>query len=202
MQHTLTWISNHDDRWLFTFLYVGLAVVLSLWISLFWLVAVVAVHGWLEWVALGQRGLQKNRLGNVLWHIKLDIGLVIFALCLGVYMEAIFGVLGLSAATRTGAQATARFASWQHVIRGALLTADDVAQVAKAIAARKNGNSKPLQEDAISTHPWRDAWSLGDWIGIVFIVLFTTCIVIAPIATDQSILDVLRILTADLHPWP
>jgi hypothetical protein len=36
------WILQHDDRWSFIALYVSLAVVLSMWISLFWLVALVA----------------------------------------------------------------------------------------------------------------------------------------------------------------
>lgn len=38
------WVIRHDDSWLFTVLHIGLAVVLSIWIGLFWLVAVVVVH--------------------------------------------------------------------------------------------------------------------------------------------------------------
>ena len=44
------WVLNHDDSWIFIILYVGLAVVLSLWISLFWLLVVVAGHFVLEWI--------------------------------------------------------------------------------------------------------------------------------------------------------
>mgnify|MGYP005845606461 CR=1 FL=1 len=38
------WVVHHDDKWLFVIFYVSLAVILSIWISLFWLLAVVAVH--------------------------------------------------------------------------------------------------------------------------------------------------------------
>ncbi|MCG6118758.1 MAG: hypothetical protein MEQ07_11300 [Aquimonas sp.] len=72
-------MAEHDDRWLFTLAYVGLTVVLSLLISLFWLVAVVAAHAALEWYALKHRGFPRQRLGRTLWHLKLDVSLILFA---------------------------------------------------------------------------------------------------------------------------
>lgn len=77
------WILEHDDSWVFTGLYVGLAVVLSIWISLFWLVAVVAGHVALEWVR--QRHYDPEPAGvpaRIAWELKLDFGLVLFALAL------------------------------------------------------------------------------------------------------------------------
>lgn len=49
------WLIEHDDRWGFTIAYITLAVVLSLMISLFWLVAVVAAHGAIEYWCLNAR---------------------------------------------------------------------------------------------------------------------------------------------------
>ncbi len=102
------WIIDHDDSKLFLVLYVGLAVVLSLWISLFWLVAVVAVHGLLEWIR--QHHLDKKLAGvvaRVMWEIKLDIALILFAMALDVYLDFILGLAGLQAVAR-GGQAAAR----------------------------------------------------------------------------------------------
>ncbi len=42
------WLVMHDDQWTFIVPYIGLAVLLSALISLFWLVVVVAVHFALE----------------------------------------------------------------------------------------------------------------------------------------------------------
>lgn len=75
----LHWVAEHDDSWLFIVLYVGLGLVLSMTISLFWLAVVVAAHGVIEWVAMGRQGIRDHRLGRVLWHLKLDIGLTLVA---------------------------------------------------------------------------------------------------------------------------
>lgn len=46
------WVAEHDDRWSFTLLCVGLALLLRMTISLVWPVAVVLAHAVLEWFAL------------------------------------------------------------------------------------------------------------------------------------------------------
>lgn len=140
------WIAEHDDRWSFTLAYVGLALLLSTVISLFWLVAVVVAHGVLEWFALARRGVRGQRLEHVVWHLKLDIGLVLAALWLGLYVEVLFGVVGLGGAARGGAQATARFLAWQRALRGVVLSADDAALLARAAIARsgsRGGGGEP-----------------------------------------------------------
>lgn len=140
------WILQHDDRWSFIALYVSLAVVLSLWISLFWLVALVAVHFAFECVrqgAAGARGAEVLTLAG--WEVKLDVALVFFALALSLYMDVVLGVLGLQAAARAGAAANAslraggRVLAWERAIRGVLLSADDAAQVGR-VFARRRGN--------------------------------------------------------------
>ncbi len=159
------WVVTHDDSWLFIGLYVGLAVVLSIWISLFWLVAVVAVHFAFEVVR--QNHLQPGFWGvlsRVLWELKLDFGLVLFAVVLALYMEVTLGLVGLGSAARAGSAAAragtvarvgllegSRLAAWlrvlgggqgiaalQRVLRGILLSLDDAAHVVRAVFSRRS----------------------------------------------------------------
>lgn len=131
------WIKSHDDRWMFTIVYLGLAIVLSVFISIFWLALLVFIHGVLEWLSLKAHGVNENRILKVFWHLKLDITLVVFALWLGIYLEAIFGVLGLAQGAKAGVHAASKFAAWQTSIKGVLLSLDDLAQIGKAVMARK-----------------------------------------------------------------
>lgn len=192
-------MSEHDDSWIFTALYIGLAVVLSIWISLFWLVAVVAAHGALEWWALRQRGYTGPLLGPITWHLKLDIALILFALWLGVYMETLFGIAGIGTIARTGAQAGARFIAWQRALRGVLLTVDDAAQVARAVIARGNGSEPPGEALRSS---WLGRWSRGDKAVLAFGALWVVLILLSPWLTEHTVSGALQVMAADLHPWP
>jgi hypothetical protein len=117
------WILQHDESWLFTISYVGLAVVLSIWISLFWLVAVVGVHFILEWIRQSHFAERsRDVLRRSLWELKLDGALILFAFALTAYLEVILGMAGLAGASRMGLQAGARFAGWSRVLRGVLLS--------------------------------------------------------------------------------
>lgn len=192
------WILKHDDRWLFTILYVSLAVILSIAISIFWLVALVAVHAGLEWYALKHHAPHQTpgtRLKAVIWHLKLDFMLIIFALWLGVYIDVIFGLLGLGAAARAGAQVSSRVLAWQRATRGILLTLDDVAQVAKAVKTNQ-------VEEEESLEPWRQPWGVGAHLTIWSSALFVLLIALAPLITEQSASQVIHALAMDLHPWP
>lgn len=224
------WLVDHDNRWLFTILYVGFAVILSITISLFWLLAVVAAHGVLEYWTLTRRGMRRHRLEHVLWHIKLDIGLIIFALWLGVYMDVIFGVAGLSAAARTTAQAGSRLLAWQQGLRGVLITVDDAAVVARSVMRRRAGAAndagsaggamaapnaaaasgestaesaaEPAAIACVTRSPWRGRWRLGDRLSIALSLVFGGLILLAPLLTDHSPRETVAALAQDLHPWP
>jgi hypothetical protein len=203
------WVAEHDDSWLFMVLYVGLALVLSMWISMFWLVAVVAAHAVLEWYALDRRGIRDHRIGIVVWHLKLDIGLVLVALWLGLYLDTIFGVVGLGAAARAGAQTAARVIAWQRTIRGVLMTVDEAAHVVKAVAVRNGGRKrKPglavetAQAGADDHLPWRQPWTRGDKFAVAFTMSWVVLILLTPVLTDHTVGSMLAVLAADLHPWP
>lgn len=203
-RRVLRWIAEHDDSWLFMVLYVGGGLVLSMTISLFWLVAVVAVHAVLEWLAMGRKGIRGHRPGRILWHLKLDIGLVLVALWLSLYIDVLFGVAGLGAAARTGAQATARVIAWQRSIRGVLMTADEMAHVAKAVFKGKPSGRQASPEAACvdDLPPWRAPWTRGDNFAVVFTLTWVVLILLTPVLTDHTVGSALAVLADDLHPWP
>ena len=201
--HVRRWLVAHDDRLGFTIAYIALAVVLSVRISLFWLVAVVALHGFIETWSLKRRGMGENRLGRVLWHLKLDIALVLFALWLGLYMDVLFGLAGLSAAARTTAQAGARFIAWKRAIRGVLLTLDDAAVVAKSVVGRGEGNHGTAEQESSSAAvPWRRPWGVGDWMSLTLATVFLALILLAPWLTRHDLGSMLAVMGRDLYPWP
>ena len=194
------WLLDHDNRTTFTIIYITLALVLSMAISMFWLAAVVAAHGVIEYWSLGKKGIYDHRLGRTLWHVKLDIMLVLAALWLGLYMDLLFGIAGLSAAARTGAQVSARLIAWQRAIRGVLLTVDEAALAAKAAFGGNGGQGGDIDRSA--PPPWRLPWSWGDRLTVGFSALLAVLIIFSPLMTDHSVIEALLILAEDLHPWP
>ena len=197
------WLLDHDNRVTFTIIYITLALVLSMAISMFWLVAVVAAHGVIEYWSLGKQGIRDHRLGRTLWHIKLDIMLVLAALWLGLYIDLLFGIAGLGAAARTGAQVSARVVAWQRTLRGVLLSVDEAALAAKAALGRDKVHESPATSPRRHTRPpWQQRWSWGDRITVAAAALFATLIVLTPILTEHDLGEALAILAQDLHPWP
>lgn len=210
------WIINHDDSWLFIVLYIGLAVALSIWISLFWLVAVVAVHFAFEIVR--QKDSFSNWaavVGEALWELKLDIALVLFALAVSLYMEMALGLAGLQGAARIGSAAQAgmrggaRFAAWQRVLRGFLLSVDDAAQVARAAAGRKkdggaaNGaDTESSQKKELNRIGWVGPWARGDWVALGMGIVCLLLLASAPFLTDHTFSSTISALAAELHPFP
>jgi len=203
------WILRHDESWWFIGAYVGLAVVLSLAISLFWLVAVVAVHGFME--VLRQRWTHPQPPGSmwlrVAWELKLDLALILFALALAAYMDVVLGVAGIGGAARLGAQAGARVGAratgWSRALRGALLSLDDVAQVGRAVVGRSDPpDGMDNGEFAVGLPPWRDRWGWGDhlavWGGLAFVALLLA----APWLTPHDPASLLTVLGEELHPLP
>jgi hypothetical protein len=210
------WIIEHDESWLFIAAYVGLAVVLSLVISLFWLLVVVAGHFALEWVRQGHAHGDRV-LARSLWEIKLDIALVVFALALALYMEVILGLVGLQAIARAGgvaARSGARVAAWERAIRGVVLSADDAAQVARAAAARRaRGGAaalevevEPVQEtegtEIGGRLPWRRRWGAGDRVAAVLGAACLALILLSTTLTPHTPASALATILHELRPLP
>lgn len=176
--------------------------MLSIWISLFWLVLLVGVHGLLE--LLRQRTVDPAPLGvasRVAWELKLDLALVLFALVVALYIDLVLGVAGLGGAARVCAQAAARGGAWARGIRGVLLSIDDAAQLARAAAGRSGGAMAPI--DAQSRYGgWVGAWGIGGWLSIGLFAISLALILLSPLLTGHTAASAWSQLLAELHPWP
>jgi hypothetical protein len=204
------WVLRHDDSKLFVILYIGAAVILSIAISLFWLIAVVAVHFGLEYVRQHHlRGSPGAAIGAAAWEINLDIALVLLALVLAVYMDVVLGIAGLQAAGRLGAAASAgarggaRVAGWSRALRGILLSADDVAQTARLVYLKQQKNRAPV---GITDGPGSDtvdhSWSIGDRIAVGMGITCCLLLLLAPQLTSQEFGSVASAILRELHPFP
>lgn len=204
------WAARHDESVLFIASYVGLAVVLSLWISLFWLVAVVFVHFLFEIIRQSRHHRGAGRIAvEALWEVKLDIALVIGALVLALYIDLIFGILGLRSvgqmgmAAKSGAQIGVRFGVWEQVLRGFFLTVDDAVHVGRSFFMKKGAKARSGKASARDSSPLKPAgWTVGDVITLSLLFLFLVLIPLAPVITDHSWEDSLGLLAAELDPFP
>ncbi len=200
-----TWIRAHDDSTLFIVGYLTFAVVLSIWLGLFWLLVVVAFHFALELVCQHEQDTWgPGVVIRAIWEVKLDIGFVLAALVLAVYMDVIFGILGLGHAARAGVQGGARFAIWERVIRAVLLTADDALQVGRAAVAKMGNGGAEVEVEGPPPSIWGgwDAdWSTGDRLSLGLSVVSLLLMVTAPFLTDHDPSRVVGILLEELHPF-
>lgn len=196
-------VMEHEDRWTFIILYVGLAVVLSLVLSLFWLVVLLAIHIAFEFVTFGpvHRGLRL--LGETLWAVKLDVALLLLAFSLALYLDHLFGLLGLRAvaqvgtAARAGTRVATKAAAWTRGIRSTVLVADDAVQVARA--AGKRGEAEP---EGGARPPWRQHWHAGEWISVGLAFVSFLLVVLSPVLTDHTVMSAKDALLHELQPFP
>ena len=133
------WVREHDEKWLFVVLYLGLAVGLSVLVSLFWLVVVGVLHFILELFRQAHyRDGARSVTLHALWEVKLDIALILLALMLVLYIEVVLGLLGIQSAaraaavSRAGARVGTRAAAWERNLRTFLLTVDEMVRVVYA----------------------------------------------------------------------
>lgn len=147
------WVRNHDESWIFVGIYLGLAVGLSVFVSLFWLVVCGIFHLALELLRQAYyRDTISSTFLHALWEIKMDVGLILLALTLVLYLEVVLGLLGLQSAARAatasraahaasragsraahaGARAGSSASAIEQWVRGFLLAVDEMARVAYA----------------------------------------------------------------------
>lgn len=214
------WVIDHDESWLFVGAYVTLAVVLSFY-SLFWLVVVVGVHLALE---LGRQSARyesvSKTVAEALWEVKLDLGLIVFALALTLYLPLVFGVLGLSSAARAAAgtkavaksgsrvaKSGAKAARFKEVFRAVALSLDDVGLVGKGLIGGKVAQETWQEDVHEETGPrdstsWTEPWTLASWASILFLVASTIFLVGSPLLPGYSVEAVFSTLGAEMEPFP
>lgn len=228
MKKAINWIALHDSKKLFIVAYIGLSLVLSIAISLFWLLFAVLVHLIFELITQSKH---KKGFGNILleslWETKLDFALLMFALWLAVYLDFIFGVAGIGALARGGAHAAsrathigtgvaktgARFATLTRVIRGILLSIDDVANALRAFLLRRKAKSMPnesstdesieIDKEIVPTKTsWMGKWGTIDYIGVALLAICILLIALAPLIINLTGDELIQILKLELRPFP
>ncbi len=154
------WVRHHDESWIFVVVYLGLAVGLSVFVSLFWLVVVAGLHFILE--IFRQRFYRVGRKSVVLhalWEVKLDVGLVLLALMLVLYIDLVLGILGIQSAaraaavTRAGARVGTRAAAWERNLRTFLLTVDEMLRIGHAAVLLRRKRKEDLARMAAEPTP-------------------------------------------------
>lgn len=203
------WVIDHDDRWSFILLYVGAAVILSIFANLFWVAMLAVVHIGIElWrhVAAGNR----HPVLQAIWCTKLDISLILFSLVIAIYADAVMAALGLGQAARGGAMAgsriVARFAIIERALRVFFMTVDDFARIAQLVFKSRKGKKAaaggPLPNEALEHEAEVNAHGLsgGDIFSLGFGALCAALIFAAPALIDISLDDALRIIGNELHP--
>jgi hypothetical protein len=213
------WVRDHDERWSFVIIYLGLAVGLSVFVSLFWLLAVAGLHLALE---LGRQSQHREGklevLSHALWEVKLDVGLILLALSLVLYIDVVLGLLGLQSAaraaavTRAGARVGARAAAWERNIRTFLLTVDEMARIGYAAYLVRRGRAGVASETQppepvpqVATSPgdgWRGRWGIGDRIGLLLVVGGVIMLVVAPLLTPHDWGTAGAAIMEELRPFP
>lgn len=210
------WLIEHDNKILFVLLYAGLSLVLTLSFGLFWLLVIVLLHFVLEIIRHSYGNSNwRNIILNSVWETKMDFGLVLLALLISVYLDALLGMAGLGAAARTGGQCASRgvrFLSYQRTIRAILLSLDEVAIGIKAICCRQKplSSKNKAQPEKIKRQnmyelpgeneqtglinkdfgaglktPWRGKWGFGDYFGVSLFTLSFLLIIVAPFIGDS-----------------
>ncbi len=211
------WIKDHDERMSFILVYVGAAIVLSVYANLFWVIMLMLGHYGLE---IWRHSVleDKRPLLSALWHVKLDIALILFALVIALYAELVIAALGLGQAARAGqavrgAQILTRFAIIERGLRIFFLTIDDIARISLIVwkvFKGKDGKTgqtmesarAQLKEEEERIYPEAESGKLskGDIFSLSFGGLCLTLILAAPWITGLGVYETTITLMNELKP--
>ncbi len=201
------WIPGHDDSTAFLVGYVALSIVLTLAISLFWLVALVFVHFVFEAIKKhhdGARGTPRI-VAWAAWDIKLDLLLLTIAFLLLVYTHVSFGIAGLGALT--GGTRSLRLVSLKDLflaVRIACVRKLDRREIRRrrARAAEVPSERARAERIAAAGWPWRADWTATDKLALFLIGANLAAIGLGFHLAEESPRAVLVLLGDALHPWP
>ncbi len=222
------WMVYHDDSRLFLVGFVVLSIVLTLWISLFWLIVMVGLHFALECVKKHYDGAGRplRIVAWALWDTKLDLLLVVIALVLALYTSVTLGVAGAGGATRLSVFGfrLSRLTRVGHSLRGLRglrlllpLPMKDVVLASRIACVRKLDRREILKRRAevyirgphdrararrIASvrYPWHGRWTVADKLALVFFVLNLGALVVGVFIAQEPAGEVLANLAAHLRP--
>jgi hypothetical protein len=205
------WVENHDESLIFVVCYVGLAVSLSIFVSLFWLVVIAGVHFTFELWRQSRRHHGAGRIAlEALWEIRLDVVLVLSALVLALYIDSIMGLLGLrsagqlATAARSGARIGIKASAWDKIIRSSIIVVDDGLHLLRVFLGKGKRDTPHRAENdhahGTSTPLNPSTWTLSDRIILTAFLLMLVSIPVAPVLTEMTLAECLSLLATELHP--
>lgn len=204
------WIREHDDRLSFVILYISGAIALSIVLNLFWVMMLMFGHFVLE-VFRGYLLKAERPFVHALWEVKLDIGLVLFALAVVLYAEHVLALLGLGQAARAaqaarGLEVAARFGIVERALRIFVLTMDDLARLVQAAFKFRKKSIQPAMalpsnhaHCVAETVPWVSP-GRGDVLSLSFAALCLIMIALTPSLTGTPAADVTPKILQELSP--
>lgn len=221
-QKIRNWVDEHDDRWSFIIFYVGLSVLLSIFMNLFWVALLMLAHLALETVRHIMLAMDRPFL-RALWCVKLDIALVLLALIIALYSDTVMAALGLGYTARAAqaarsSQLIARFAVVERSLRVVMMTMDDATRLAGAIFRAVSGRRQTVAEAVTSSAsptprdrddpailatrgapPWKNP-GRGDWLSLGFGTLCLVLIFTTPIFTSYNYQETLQAIATQFTP--
>jgi hypothetical protein len=208
MTAALHWVREHDDRLSFVVLYVGGAIVLSVFLNLFWVAMLMLGHFGLE-IFRGHLLRAERPVLHALWEVKLDIALLLFALVVALYADHVLALLGLGQAARAGQaarglQVAAKFGIVERALRILVLTMDDIARLVQAVIKLQRKDAEPAGAPArAGAHGPAEpsAPGTGDVLSLAFAGLCLMLIVLVPPLTGAPAADVGAHILHELSPY-
>lgn len=198
------WIVEHDERRSFVLPYLLLSVAFSLFVSLFWLLVLVGIHLGLELARARRLGLGPV-LPRALWEIKLDLGLLLLAITMAIYMDVAFGILGLGASARAGAAAATvggRANLIRRAVRAFFLVLDDLVRILGVVVAARGVRESQRPATPDTTPPWRGGWGWGDRIALALLTAVGLLLAFSPWLSGHAAGEILGIVASELRPFP
>jgi hypothetical protein len=204
MTAALHWVRDHDDRLSFVILYIGAAIALSVLLNLFWVAMLMLGHFGLE-ILRGRLLKAESPLRHALWEVKLDVGLLLFALVVALYSEHVLALLGLGQAARAGQaarglQMVAKFGIVERALRILVLTMDDFARLVQAFIKFRNKQAQPVSEPRVAGPAEAASTRWGDILSLGFAITCLVLILLAPSLTGASAADVGVRLLQEISP--
>lgn len=218
----LEWIVDHDEKRLFVLGYVGLTLLLTIGISLFWLIFLVSIHFFFELLKkhYDGAGSPSRIIAWAAWDIKFDIALITMALVLLVYTEISFGIAGIAGLGRF----TGVMARFSGATRG-VLPIKDLILAFRIVCTRQMDRrdflqrklqwSKQQEKEGIKAvkqvermrlsahrYPWQMKWPLTSKLVIGVAVFNLLAILFAISFGETPAAEWGAAILRELHPWP